>query len=309
MRLQERDKQIMIAIFRNEGILTVRHIFQLFWPGKTLRAVQRRLAILIKNEYLGRPTRKDYKTRPIPEPVCFLGWRGILVVASLMGVDVKQPKVITETNLRKLYKTLRDKGIRWVREPRWSLLRHDVAVSDFRYALEHSLQNMPAYRLENWLSDYIFRTDTDEVSYRVVNRDGSIVPKKKGVIPDAYFEIVDQNRLVQGENIRARFLLEMDMATHDRNRFCSDKAIPGVAYIKSAAYRQRFGSNNGFWLVVCVSGRRMKFLRKQVVERTAEESDKFFFTSLDQVLCEDILTTPIWLHGDGNQTRALLDNP
>jgi hypothetical protein len=307
MRLQERDKQIIIAIFLNEGILAVRQIFQRFWSGKTLRAVQRRLAILTKNEYLGRPTRKDYKIRPIPEPVCFLGWRGILVVASLMGVDVKPPKVITETNLRKLEKKLREKGVRWVREPRWSLLRHDIAVTDFRYALESSIQNLSSYSLENWLSDYVFRSDTDEVTYRIVSRDGSIISKKKGVIPDAYFEIVDEDMSVNGESIRARFLLEMDMATHSRNRFCNDKAIPGVAYIKSGLYKQRFGSNNGFWLVVCISTRRMKFLMKNVRERMGKDFQKFFFTTLNRVKEEDILTTPIWFHGQEKQPRALLD--
>ena len=309
MRLQERDIQIMIAIYRNEGILAVRHISQLFWPGKTLRAVQRRLSILIKNEYLGRPTRKDYKTRPIPEPVCFLDWKGILDVAQMMGVIIQPPKKINETNLRDLQIALRKQNVRWVREPRWSLLRHDIAVTDFRYGLESSIKKLQEYVLKNWLSDYVFRSDPDEVTYRIVSRDGSIISKKKNIIPDAYFEIIDQRQPEQEERLRARFLLEMDMATHDRNRFCNDKAIPGVAYIKSTAYRQRFGSNNGFWLVVCVSERRMKFLKNKVVEMTAGESNKFFFTTLNQATEEDILMAPIWLHGAGDQPRALLEMP
>jgi len=308
MRLQERDKQILIAIYLNEGIIAVRQIHECFWLGKSLRAVQRRLSILIKNEYLNRPTRRDYQTRPIPEPFCYLDWKGVLVVAQLMGVIVKEPKPITETQLRELQKELRKKGVRWVREPRWSLLRHDIAVIDFYYVLERSLQNLPSYTLENWLSDYDFRSDTDMVTYRIVNRDGSIVTKKKGVIPDAYFEIVDQNQSAHQKQLRARFLLEMDMATHDRNRFCSEKAIPGVAYIKSTAYRQRFGSNNGFWLVVCISLRRMKFLMRKVVERTGDEARKFFFTTLDQIKEEDILTSPIWIQGSDQQPRVLLDN-
>jgi hypothetical protein len=229
-------------------------------------------------------------------------------VAQLMGVIIPDPKLISETQLRELQKELRKKGVRWVREPRWSLLRHDIAVIDFRYALERSLQNLPSYTLENWISDYVFRSDTDVVSYGIVLPDETTVRKKKGVIPDAYFEIVDQNRRTQGENIRARFLLEVDMATHDRNRFCSEKAIPGIAYIKSTAYRQRFGSNNGFWLVVCISERRMKFLRRKVVERTGDEARKFFFTTLDQIKKEDILTSPIWFQSDDKQPRVLLDN-
>jgi hypothetical protein len=64
------------------------------------------------------------------------------------------------------------------------------------------------------------------------------------VCPDAYFEIIDESRRMSGEPHIARFLLELDMSTHDNPSFGREKAAAGAAYIKSSKFRVRFGNNH-----------------------------------------------------------------
>ncbi len=88
--------------------------------------------------------------------------------------------------------------------------------------------------------------------------------------PDGYFTIVDSRRRSQGLPARARFLLELDMATHDTNSFFQEKVLAGVAYIKSPAYKSRLGHNSGRWLVVITGEVRMKHIMHQT-QRAAED--------------------------------------
>ena len=38
-------------------------------------AMERRLAKLQQAGYLAWPDQSDYKTKPIPEPICWIGWQ------------------------------------------------------------------------------------------------------------------------------------------------------------------------------------------------------------------------------------------
>jgi len=76
MRFQNRDGVILSAIYNHDGILTCRHLKEILWPSASLRALQKRLAKLVDNGYLDRPTVQHLKTKPIPEPVYLLGWHG-----------------------------------------------------------------------------------------------------------------------------------------------------------------------------------------------------------------------------------------
>ena len=70
--------------------------------------------------------------------------------------------------------------------------------------------------------------------------------------------IMDKQRLAQGLLARARFLVELDNATHPNNRFGREKVVPGLAYIKSPEYKARFGDNSGRWLVATTGKVRME---------------------------------------------------
>ena len=91
MRFQERDSAILLTIYEYGGVLALRHLKGLFWPHTTLRAMQKRLAKLAENSYLDRPTAYQRKTQPIPEPICWLAWKGIIWVAGQNNVVLDRP--------------------------------------------------------------------------------------------------------------------------------------------------------------------------------------------------------------------------
>ena len=294
MRFQERDGHILLTIFMYGGFLAFRHLKQMFWPGATERAALKRLAKLVNSGYLARPTTHQRKTQPIPEPIYWLGWKGILWVAAQMGVVVEPPANEGENQMRMLSKRLRDQGIRWLREPRWIQISHDLAVVDFRFAVERAVGELPALHLEGWIFESAFRCDPDTVEYRIKRRGGQAKQMQKRVYPDSFFVIEDRQRASQGELARARFLLEVDNATHPNNRFGQQKVAPGLAYIRSPEYAARFGSNTGRWLVVTTGQRRMRNLMHQTRQVAGTGAGVFLFTTYDQLETGNVLTDPVW---------------
>jgi len=295
MRFQERDGDILHTIYDNDGVLAKRHLKELFWSDKSWRAMEQRLKKLFVGKYILWPSREHYMFYPIPEPICWLGWKGALYIAGRAGVKVPLPDKKNENQLRRFQKDLRNEGIHWVREPWWSLVRHNLATVDFRLALERSVGQLPSLILENWMPEGVFRSKMDKVQIVIELASGKRIQVEKGVRPDAYFEIVDESRRMIGEAHRARFLLEIDMGTHDNISFGREKALPGVAYIKSPEYKTRFGYNSGHWLVVTAGGeRRMRKMMGVTLEKTGDNSQLFFFTMLHNISADNLLTSPIW---------------
>jgi len=207
MRFQQRDAVILKTIYENEGVISKRHIKSLFWRDKEERTMQIRLAKLHNAGYIDWPTLAQRRNYPIPEPICWLGWKGALFIASARGMDIQQPNVPKEVQLRRIQKKLREKGIRWVRQPRWSLLRHDIAVMDVKLAVMEVVGASTKFTLERWIPESVFRAKMDKVDVEFVGKDGKKRLKHKGVCPDAYFEVIDETRRLRGEPARARFLL------------------------------------------------------------------------------------------------------
>ena len=79
---------------------------------------------------------------------------------------------------------------------------------------------------------------------------------------------------------------------------------PGLAYLRSEAYRQRFGYGSGRWLVVTTGARRMHNLKCQA-ERVAGQEAKVFYFTAEKVRPETVLTGPIWWRGGAVQPCAL----
>lgn len=300
---QERDGKILAALYRYDGMLARRHIKALFWSKASVRAMEMRLSLLYHQGYLDWPNREQRSTKPIPEPMCWLGWKGALCVASQQGLAVEYPKTINETQLRRLEKELRTRGLRWLREPRWSQLAHDIAVTDVRMAVEQAVSGLPNLTLEKWVGESAFRTVTDVVEFVVTVHSGTPKRKKRGVIPDGYFVILDTYRQRQGMPARARFLLEMDMGTHDTGSFFEEKILAGLAYLQSPAYKTRFGGNTGRWLVVTTSKARLTHLMRQAANVRA---DTFWFTTLGEVTATNPVTAPIWRQAPDGDYVALI---
>lgn len=300
MRFQARDGEILAAIHKYDGMLAKRQIKALYWSQASPQAMERRLSLLYHTGYLNMPDFDQRRIYAIPEPLVWLGWRGIMFVASQIGVEVEPPKPVNENQLRRLEKRLRQEGIRWQREPRWSQLAHDIAVNDFRLTVEQAVENWPSLSLEAWVPEGEFLTQMDTVSLSVKER--------KGVRPDGFFILVDHLRQIDNSPAKARFLLELDNSTHPLNRFGRDKAVSGLAYIRSTAYRKRFGFNSGRWLVVCKSEARMRNLKHQTEKVLGMQASNFLFTTFDKVQPATVFNSPIWWRGGSNSQVALVGN-
>jgi len=294
LRFQERDGEVLRAIYKYDGLLARRHIKSMFWPDASVRAMEMRLSALHHQSYLDWPTREQWRAKPIPEAVCWLGWKGVLWIADHQQLEVETPHPPNETQLRRLATRLREHGIRWLREPRWSQLAHDLAVVDFRLAVENAAGQTAFLILEEWIPEGTFHSQMDQVTYSVPDKQGNLHQEKRGVCPDGYFAIVDRRRQDQGLPARARLLLELDMATHDTGSFFQEKVVAGVAYMHSAAYEARFGHKSGRWLVITTGPLRMKHLMQQAQQVTGVNAQVFLFTTLELAKNVNVLTAPIW---------------
>jgi hypothetical protein len=121
--------------------------------------------------------------------------------------------------------------------------------------------------------------------------------KSRNIRPDGYF-------LLETPNNYLRYLLEIDRSTEDNPRFLRDKILPGLAYLKTKAYEDRFGHRSGRWLVVTTGPKRMANMLKQA--RRAETKGLFYFTTYDQVNVDTILHSPIWHRVDRDNPVPLL---
>jgi hypothetical protein len=308
MRLQERDIQIIIFIYILGGVVAARHIIDKFWPGKSLRAFQKRMSKLVEHGYLIRPTKREWRTKPIPEAIYWIGPSGMLLLVSHYRIEIEGDFTIplNENKQRKLEQQLRHNRIAWIREPKWMQLIHDLAVVDVRLRVEASLAEVDSFSLDEWRNEHDFRSDIDVIEFEVTNRDGTTTTVKKGVCPDSLFIILDQERQRANQPARMRFLLELDGATHSNPRFGRDKVIAGAAYIKSSEYKARFGVNSGRWLVVTTGRRRLENLMRQTYQAIGNRSELFYFTTFEHIHNSNVLVDPIWWQPGQGEPKALL---
>ncbi len=269
--------------------------------------MEKRLSKLHQGQYIDWASVEQRKLYPVPEPVIWLGWKGALYLAGRFGIEIPQPVKINEYHLRQLEKNLRANGFTWLREPRWSQLKHDLTVVDVRFWIGESLSEITTLKFEEWKNESTFKSDLDHIDYQVKSREGEIIQKRKGVCPDGCFTLIDQKRQQQGEPYRARFLLEIDMATHDTPSFGDEKAAAGAAYVKSKPYLIRFGSNTGRWLVITTGDIRMRNLIHQTRERVPENGDLFFFTTFNHLKNNNFFTSPIWHQPNKGEPVSLME--
>ena len=308
MRFVERDSQVLEAILKYDGFLARRQLKELLWPQASQQAMDRRLSKLFHNRYLNWPSKVQRRTKAIPEPIVWLGWKGILNIAEQAQVKIDPPSGENEAQIRRFARQLREAGIRWQREPRWNQLGHDLAVIDFRRMVEKAAALEPAIELETWIPEGEFLTDMDVVDFNYLDQNGRERRGRKGVRPDGYFSILDLDRLDKKSPARARFLFELDNATHVHTKFGRDKLAAGMAYIPSQTYRARFGSNSGRWLIVCLREKRMHNLKRLAETSIGENARYFFFTILDQLTPEALLSEPVWFVGGSPEATSLLSD-
>jgi hypothetical protein len=268
MQLTERDTRILEAVHAYDGMLRFSQLKRMFFTGES--QAKQRLKLLYQNRYLNRPNNKQ--RRRITEMIYWLDKRGAQIVASLNGTPIRE--------------------FSWRKQPRWFQVEHDLAVNDFRLDMEQACNQDPEIELVTWMPESEFWAFPDRVSYEYQERS-----KHRKIRPDGYF-------MLSLPKHKIRYLLEIDRGTEDNPRFHRDKILPGLAYIKSKAYRDRFGQNSGRWLIVTTGKKRMENLLRQA--RRAETGGKYYFTTFDQLNAETTLHAPIWRRADRTETLPLV---
>lgn len=268
MRLTERDRSILEAIHTFDGLLSFSQIQRMFFTGKS--QAEERLKLLYQNKYLNRPTLTQ--RRHLSEMIYWLDRKGAEMVASLQGLSIRE--------------------FGWRQEPRWFQVEHDLSVNDFRLTLCQSLQLNPTITLENWIPESEFWAYPDTINYQYNN-----TTIRRKIIPDGFF-------LISYNKLRIRYLLEIDRSTEDNPRFLREKILPGLAYLKSSQFENRFGHKSGRWVVVTTSERRLKNMLLQA--KRAQTDGLFYFSTYSKVTRENLFTAPIWQRADRDELVPLL---
>jgi hypothetical protein len=301
--LNLRDDQILACIQETgDGVLARRHLKRMFWADKSLRAMQKVMARLVGKRFIKRETIQYRRfANPRSEPVYWLDYKGILHVCEQMGIEeLYYPKSEGERQLRLLEGNIRKKeGIRWLRHlPSIGKLEHHLAVVDFKMKLLSDIAQLPLISMMVWVNESAFRSPTmDKVRFTIRDKDGWLVEKERGVCPDGFCLIADNERKSRGEDYKLYLLVELDMATYPvRSRWATNKAGPYAAYINSPAFWERFGINTGYWLVITTGEGRMRHLMQKTQQTVGEGARCFLFTTWAQVNNQDtnVLTAPIW---------------
>lgn len=268
MRLTERDKRIMEAVHAYDGMLGFSQLRRMFFTGES--QAKQRLKLLYQNRYLNRPNKEQ--RRRMPEMIYWLDKRGAQIVASLNGTPIRE--------------------FAWRKQPRWFQVDHDLSVNDFRLDMVQACNHESEIELVTWISESEFWAYPDLISYEYQERS-----QKRKIRPDGYFMLS-----LPKHNIR--YLLEIDRGTEDNPRFLREKILPGLAYIDSKAYLDRFGHNSGRWLVVTTGEKRLANMLRQA--KRAETEGKFYFTTFDRLNAKTILHESIWKRSDREEYLPLV---
>ncbi|MBN1536900.1 MAG: replication-relaxation family protein [Anaerolineales bacterium] len=268
MRLTERDQHILEAIHAFDGMLSFSQIQRKFFTSKS--QAETRLKFLYQHRYVNRPNLEQ--RRRLPAMIYWLDRRGAEIIASLNSIPLQE--------------------FTWRKEPRWFQVEHDLAINDFRIDLEASCQSESGITLETWIPESEFWAYPDKIIYTYNSNQ-----IKRNIRPDGFFT------LTTGEH-RLRYLLEIDRSTEDNPRFLREKILPGLAYLKSKAYEERFNYRSGRWLVVTTGMRRMQNMLSQA--RKGEAKGLFYFTTFEKINSHTILHAPIWYRIDRVEPVPLL---
>jgi hypothetical protein len=268
IRLTERDCQILEAVHAYDGILSFPQIKRMFFTGES--QTEQRLMLLYQNGYLNRFSREQRQR--YPEMVYWLDKKGAELIASLDGTSMSE--------------------LVWRKEPRWIQIEHDLAVNDFRMDLEQACRLNPEVTIKTWVNESEFWAYPDQVEYTYQGK-----KTHRNIRPDGFFILEAADHII-------RYLLEIDRSTEDNPRFQREKILPGLAYIKSRAYEERFGHRSGRWLVVTTSKRRLGNMLSQA--ENVDAKGLFFFTTFDKVNPDSLLFSPIWRRADRDDWVPLI---
>ena len=277
IRLTARDLRILECLHAFDGLLSLRQIDRLFFNGRGGTWPRERMRALAAHDLVRTPKPAERYLVPAGEQIYWLGSKGAEQIAGLQGQSLR--------------------GFAWRKAPRWSILQHDLAINDFRILVQEAVAGDGRLLMQQWVPEGEFLANPDTVTYRGARGKR----RRRQVRPDGFFVLRHEDG---GKANDFAFLLEIDMATEHNPRFVRDKVLPGIAYLKSDAYRDRFGLRYGRWLVVTTTEQR----RRNMVEHAtrAGGGGLFYFTTFAQVGRGTVLHGEIWSPAGREGQVALL---
>jgi hypothetical protein len=271
MRFNPRDVRILQDIHSYGGLLKDTHIRDLEFPGTHGKAYKRRLTKLFHNGYLARTNAVG--TSHSGGVVYWLTEKGAGAVSRGFDGGIPFTQVVFT--------------------PVWAHIRHDLKIVDILLAVRQACEESRGeFELREWTLERELRADVKAVPY--TTQTGRKTTRK--VIPDLYLRIHRRKR--HNKPFASRLLLEVDNSTHPHGRFAENKILPGLKWVKSEAYKQRFGEKRGRWLVVTKSRARLDFLRETAQRVAGNEAFLWNFAVASDLTAESIFTQPIWYPGD-----------
>lgn len=259
MRLMQRDVEIIKAVY-DYRILKGDQIQELFFGSQSTASF--RLSRLYQHGYLDReflPTMGGIASSPI---LYSLGKKGADVLFEKYGISREElRKKVGRRELSPLF------------------LEHILQINQIRIAVTLAAKD-EGYFLESWFDDALLKLDYDHVMI-----DTSTGMKKNvSIIPDSYFVL----EVPQG---RAHFFMELDRGTMTLGRY-KQKIQAYRKYISSGEYQRRYHTKSLRVLTVTLNETRLKNLIQKTEE--VEGGRVFWFTTLDQISNESVLSSPIW---------------
>lgn len=167
-------------------------------------------------------------------------------------------------------------------------LEHTLAINTVRVAVVKACQDL-GVQLVEWRSENDLKTSYDRVTLPTNT-------KPTAVIPDGYFVLDTPKGLTH-------FFLELDRAT-ETNAIFKRKVAAYQVYRGSQLVLKRFGTSKFRVLTVTTSAARLKHLVRTTSASKAKHH--FWFTTLNKVTPEAMLTNPIWQIPGSVSPQALL---
>lgn len=292
MVLMPRDKEILHQVYVH-GFMTREQVERVLFrpdrgqdhPTKTSKA-RKRLKLLYHNGYLERI--------PIPvgpgawawRPLYRLAKRGAELVASELGTTPSKLSYWGKGDDREHRST----------KASLLFLNHALKINDVRIEFSQAAEAC-GYRIEKWVEETHLKSQEMKDYVSVIGETGGRL--RVAVIPDAYFVLNLGDR-------RAHFFLELDQATMSNKRW-KMRIGAYLTYVQSGKYQERYQTHSLRVLTVTTSAKRLTNLKKTT--ESAGGREVFWFSTLDQVLSNQALFSPIWQQaGDLSNTggRALI---
>ncbi len=281
MRLTERDKQLLQAMYNDFGGIVSRRQLALAFFGGNEDWAKKRLRMLYENSYVNQPGASDMHRIPLGQWIYWLDQNGLELVSGLTEDD---PRYTDKARTA---------------APQWAKIEHDLAVNDFRLTVSLALNDHPNLLLGQWITERTLTHWADEVEFTQVNGRSA----KKRFAMDAFFTIKYRPPDTE-RTVLFAYLLEIDKGTHSNPAFVDEKVRPGVVYLTSPIYEARFGVRQGRYLVVTTGGERLENMLRQTGRVAGGEV--FYFTTFAAISPETLFTAPIWRSAAHHEPFALI---